>query len=330
MFGACLAHRAIPEGREARMIRVAVLGATGYTGGELLRLLFAHPNVSVVFASSESSAGMPVANTVPALRTNSKAKGLLLQELAELGPVDIVFSCLPCGLLPEKLAFVEARAARIINLAGDYRLRSRGDIEKHTETYFVPELCAVTPTTKLLSLPGCMAAATLYALYPLVRNKLIEVDVIADAKTGSSGGGKDHGHRHRPEIVDALHRFTGTRLDLQFSTHSLDLPRGVLVATYSKLKPGVTSLDVKRAYVQAYVKSSFVHYLTGGNRLALPMIKTVAQTNAVEVGTSIEGRNCVTVATLDNLAKGAAGQAVQAFNRLMGVAEKTAETEEHL
>ncbi len=331
-------------------MRVAILGASGYTGGELLRLLLSHPLSEVVFISSESLAGKPAALAIPTLRHYPKAKGVVFKTLNELPKVDIAFSCLPSGRLPEILQFVADRSNIIFNLAGDYRLKARQDIERHypnslrgpwpdSESYFIPEFCADIQSAKVISLPGCMAAAALYALYPLCRLDLIEDNIIVDAKTGSSGAGKTdpehpaervcnfrayklHGHRHQPEITQALKFFARRDVDLQFSTHSLDLPRGIFVTAYTKLREGVTTLDVKRAYIQSYLKTPFVHYLSPRpGRLSVPMIKTVVGTNFVDIASSIEGRSCVTVAALDNLLKGAAGQAIQALNRFMGVDE---------
>lgn len=301
-------------------IRVAVLGATGLTGRELLRLLFAHPNVDIVFASSESSAGSSLAAAVPSLRREPAAKGLRLQELADLTSVDVVFSCLPNGLLPENLAVVEARAGRIINLASDYRLRDRGDLDNDypasvasawpdADTYFVPELCSETPSTKLVSLPSGTAWATLLALHPLVRRQLVDVDVLTDARTAAPVSERPN-DRHRSEIVDVLERMTGTRLDMRFSALRLDSPRDIVVTTYSKLKPWVTPLDVERAYQQAYANSELVRHRAG--RRALP----------ADVATTIEGRNCVTVATLDDRAQATAALALQAFDRLVGGTER--------
>lgn len=328
--------------------RVAILGASGYAGGELLRLLSSHPHVEVLFASSERDAGREVQETLVGLRRVPRARSLRFSPLAEMPEVDVAFSCLPQGALPRQRGFIEGRAGLVVNLAGDYRLRRAEEIALHypdsqrspwpeQHVYFVPELSAARPRSGLVSLPGCMAAATLYALYPLCRLRLIERHVVADVKSGSSGSGKAvtehpaeragnfrphklHGHRHRPEIVQALADLAGEDVDLQFSTHSLDLPRGILATVYTRLAPNVSSLDVKRAFVQAYREAPFVHHLTRG----MPMIKSVLASNTVELCHSVEGRSCVVVAALDNLIKGAAGQAVQALNVLCGFEEGTA------
>ncbi|MFD7659505.1 N-acetyl-gamma-glutamyl-phosphate reductase [Actinosynnema sp. NPDC059797] len=322
-------------------VRVAVVGATGYAGAELVRLLLDHPGVEPAFLSSERSAGAAVERVLPSVRNHPGARGLRLRPLAELPEVDVAFGCLPGGRLPGVLPLVADRAERVVNLAGDFRLVDPAQVAEHYPAsvgrsepfaYCVPEFGV--PGERLLNLPGCMAVATLYALYPLVAGGLVEPDVVVDAKTGSSGGGKDptehpaerfgnfrphkpHGHRHGPEVLRALRALAGAEVDLQFSTHSLDVARGVLVSAYSTLRDGVTGVDVRRAYLTAYATTPFVRVRGHG----LPTVKTVVGSNVAEVAALVRGRRVVTVATLDNLLKGAAGQAVQALNRLSGFPE---------
>jgi N-acetyl-gamma-glutamyl-phosphate reductase len=184
-----------------------------------------------------------------------------------------------------------------------------------------------------------MAVASLYALYPMFASGLAEPRVVVDAKTGSTGGGRDggehpaeragnfrihkpHGHRHLPEIRQALAEFTGVAPELQFSTHSLDVPRGILVTGYLRLRPGVTTLEVKRAYARAYVNKPFVRVRTAPRTpQEFPMLKAVVGSNVAEVAVSVRGVEVVAVAALDNLVKGAAGQAIQAMNLLLGLDE---------
>ncbi|MEJ2853389.1 MULTISPECIES: N-acetyl-gamma-glutamyl-phosphate reductase [unclassified Saccharothrix] len=327
----------------AGRVRVAVVGATGYTGGELVRLLLDHPHVELAFLSSERSAGMPVDRVLPAVRNHPAVAGLKLRPLAELSDVDIAFGCLPGGELPARMPLLAERAKHVVNLAGDFRLSDPVAAEKHypesaawTEpfSYHVPEFA--TPRERFLNLPGCMAVTSLYALYPLLAEGLVEPDPVVDAKTGSSGSGrtsaehpadrfgdfrphKPHGHRHGPEVVEALRTLTGVDVDLQFSTHSLDVARGILVTAYSRLRPGVSEVDVKRAYVKAYRQTPFVRVRNHG----LPGVKAVVGSNVAEVAPRVRGDRCVTIAALDNLIKGAAGQAVQTLNQVFGLPEHT-------
>jgi N-acetyl-gamma-glutamyl-phosphate/LysW-gamma-L-alpha-aminoadipyl-6-phosphate reductase len=332
----------------AEKLRVAVLGATGYAGGELTRLLVGHPDVEIAFLSSESQAGQPLSRVLPSLRYDTRAIGLVLARAAELPDVDVVFSCLPTGSLPSVLRELASKAKRVINLAGDFRLRDPAQLARHYPeavgiaeafAYYVPDLYPV-PETRLINLPGCMAVATVYALYPLLANGLIEPEVAVQAATGSSGGGKNaleshaeragnvrvhklHGHRHGPEVAQALADLTGAQVDLQFSTVSLDVSRGIMATAFSRLKPGVEVTAVKRAYALAYRETPFVHSRPASPKFPsdLPMLSTVVGSNIAEVAAAARGRWCVTVTALDNLLKGAAGQAVQAMNLVHGLPE---------
>jgi N-acetyl-gamma-glutamyl-phosphate reductase len=336
-------------------IRVAVVGASGYTGGEVIRLLLEHPRVDLAFLSAEKAAGAAVGSVHPWLRNHPRAAGLKFRPLAELAgiePVDVAFGCLPTGALPERLPLLAASAKRVLNLGGDFRLRNAEEVRTHYPNtaahppledfaYYVPELSPSLPEGRFISLPGCMAVTTIYALYPLFApsGPLAADRVIVDAKTGSTGSGRGsgeppaersgnfrvhklHGHRHAPEIRQALADFTGAAVDLRFSTHSLDVARGIMVTAYADLLPGVTALDVKRAYAKAYVGRPFVRVRPAPRAPQdFPMLKAVVGSNVAEVAIAVRDGQCVTVAALDNLIKGAAGQAVQAMNLLSGFEE---------
>ncbi|MFH8683922.1 N-acetyl-gamma-glutamyl-phosphate reductase [Streptomyces lydicus] len=336
-------------------IRVAVLGASGYTGGEMIRLLLEHPQVELAFLSAERAAGTAVGSSHPWLRNHPKAAGLTfrpLRELADTDIVDVAFGCLPTGALPEQLPLVADRAKRVLNLGGDFRLHDAKEVSRHYPkttahppledfAYYVPELSPGIPDSRFVSLPGCMAVTTIYALYPLFTGDgpLVADRVVVDAKTGSTGGGRGsdeqpaersgnfrvhklHGHRHAPEVQQALADFTGAVVDLRFSTHSLDVSRGIMVTAYSELRSGVTSLDVKRAYAKAYVGKPFVRVRPAPKAPQdFPMLKAVTGSNVAEVAVAVRDGQCVTVAALDNLIKGAAGQAIQAMNLIHGFDE---------
>jgi len=336
---------------EIGLKRVAILGGSGFTGAELYRLLSKHPIFNVDFISSESKAGYLVEKVFRPFFHKKKINQLKFQRIDELeGEFDIIFSCLPTGLLPQKIEKISNHTSYIFNLSGDYRITDTNVLQKYyPETlkqkfvekahYFIPEFSEVNYDTKIVNLPGCMAVASIYSLYPLLVNDLIDQRIIIDVKTGSSGGGKSstehhaersqnfrphkiHGHRHKPEIEQIFNENFNTSIDLQFSAYSLDLPRGIMVNTYSKLKNGVSEIDVKKAFHNIYSTKIFVSYLKSSNASQLyPMIKSVVGTNHVEVGVYIDGENCVSIATIDNLIKGAAGQAIQAANIYMGIDE---------
>jgi N-acetyl-gamma-glutamyl-phosphate reductase len=327
-----------------------VLGGSGFAGAEILRLLLDHPRVEVAFISSEAHEGEAVTRILHGLRNHPGVTGMVFQSIDSLPSVDVIFSCLPVGQLPARLADVLGRGEFIFNLGGDFRLKGPEEIRRYYPAsaeywpyefpYYVPEMVKRRPASGVVSLPGCMAAAAIYALYPLSRASLIERYVVVDAKTGSSGGGRHsaehvsdrannfrvhriHGHRHAPEILQAIRELTGSELKLQFSAYSLELPRGVFVSAYTLLRPGIGTLDVKRAYANAYREAPFIRMRSShpASPYALPMIKAVLGTNVAELACGVEDDRCVTVVALDNLVKGAGGQALQAMNRIMGYGE---------
>ncbi|NEW06695.1 N-acetyl-gamma-glutamyl-phosphate reductase [Paenibacillus sp. SYP-B3998] len=333
-----------------RTKRVAILGGSGFTGAELYRLLNKHPFLKVDFVSSESKAGVPVEKYFTAFTHTKKVSALTFKKIADLdGHYDLIFSCLPKGALPRMIEQVAEHTDYIFNVSGDYRFSDPVLLQKHypdtlnqpiqvASKYYIPEFSEIDSKVKVVNLPGCMAVATIYSLYPLLANELIENRVVTDAKTGSSGGGKSssehhaerannfrphsiHGHRHRPEIEFAFEDYFNSSLELQFTVHSLDLPRGILVTSYSVLKEGVSEVDVKKAFYGSYAQKPFIHYFNSKN--GYPMIKTVAGTNYAEVGVYVDGSSCVSIASIDNLIKGAAGQAIQAANLYLGFPEET-------
>ena len=332
-------------------VRVAVLGASGYTGAELIRLLLDHPRVELAYLSSERNSGQPIASVLPGIRNHPGATKLRFAPLEACDEVDVAFGCLPTGALPPHMTKLAERAGRVINLAGDFRLTDPDEAAVHypgseewTEAfeYFVPEFSPPPGDARFLNLPGCMAVATLYALQPLVAADLAAEDVVVEAKTGASGSGskstehpaerignfrvhKPYGHRHAPEISQALRTFSGRTPRLRFSTFSLDVSRGILVSAYGLLRPGVSRLDVKRAYGTAYAHSPFVKARSQLKKpMDFPMLKSVVGSNMAEVAVAVRGDQYVAVTAIDNLIKGAAGQAVQAFNLIHGFEESTA------
>ncbi|MGF7034722.1 N-acetyl-gamma-glutamyl-phosphate reductase [Paenibacillus mucilaginosus] len=336
---------------EPKTLRAAIVGGSGFTGAELYRLLGRHPQIRVNFISSESKAGLPVDRYFISSLHKKQPGSLKFRKLEELeGPYDLIFTCLPTGSLPRFIEGVAGQTDRIFNLSGDYRVSDPDLLQRHyPETlkygvpggshYFIPEFSEINRDARLVNLPGCMAVASIYSLYPLAAHDLIEPRVVIDAKTGSSGAGKAssethaerahnfrphkvHGHRHKPEIEHALKRHLGREIELQFSTFSLDLPRGILVTSYTQLKEGVTEVDVRKAFYSTYASKPFIHYFNSKNGPHGPMIKTVTGTNLAEVGAYVDGRSCVSIASIDNLIKGAAGQAVQAANLYFGLPEE--------
>ena len=321
---------------------VAVAGATGYAGQELVRLLARHPAAALAVAMSSGAAGAPRPLPARARIWDEPVVPLDLDRIA--GEAAVAFLALPETASAEVGATLVARGVRVIDLSGAFRLRDAAQRQKWypaTATlpdgvaYGVPERQQeAIRRARLVSCPGCYPTAALLALTPLAEAGLLQGPVIIDAKSGISGAGKapsdrthfseNHGsvaaygifsHRHTAEIEQEL------GIAVTFVPHLVPLDRGILETIYASLRPGVAEARVADALNAAYAEAAFVR-LTGG---ALPEIKHVAHTNFCDIGWKIDadtGR-IVLVACLDNLLKGAAGQAVQAFNIALGLDERT-------
>ncbi|MEV0029628.1 N-acetyl-gamma-glutamyl-phosphate reductase [Nocardia sp. NPDC050793] len=328
------------------MTRVSVLGASGYIGGEVLRLLGGHPQVTEIVPVSSSRAGDIVGDTVRGVR-NSSVGDLRFVDIDAMPDVDVAIAAMPHGALPERLDSVSAKASTVINVAGDFRLTDPAAAARHypasaatpvAGAYYIPEFGEV-PDGSLVNMPGCMAVAALYAALPLYRGGLVCGPVVIEAKTGSSGGGvhgeahaqrygdirmhRFFGHRHEPEVREAISRYSGKDPDIQFSTVSLPISRGVFVSVYARLRPDTGITEVRRVYAEAYRHSAFVKVRNGRSPGSFPSVNTVIGTNFAEVGVAVRGESCVAVCALDNLIKGGGGQAVQAMNKRLGLPEET-------
>ncbi len=324
--------------------RVAIVGATGYAGQELVRLLARHPHATLATATASQASSAP--RRLPALARIWEGDVQPLDVDAVTAAADIVFLALPEAASAELGAqFVEA-GKRVIDLSGAFRLRddaARARWYPATKTlpdgvvYGLTEFTgAQIPGARLVSCPGCYPTASLLALEPLAEAGLLKPgsDVIVDAKSGVSGAGKapsdrthfceNHGsvaayglfgHRHTAEMLQFLGR------EVTFTPHLVPLDRGILSTMYARLAPGVTAAQVSDTLAAAHARSVFVR-LTGD---ALPEIKHVAYTNFCDIGWRVDeasGR-VILVSVIDNLLKGAAGQAVQNYNLLVGIDETT-------
>jgi N-acetyl-gamma-glutamyl-phosphate reductase len=326
----------------ATTVRVAVAGATGFAGQELIRLLSRHPRVTITAATGSQSTSTPRA--LPAL-----AKiwdGTVVPLDAAALAADAVFLALPEAASAELAPALLARGMRVIDLSGAFRLRDDSTRAKfYPATASLPSGVAYGLTefeydaiksARLLSNPGCYPTASLLALLPLQRAGLLKpgADIVIDAKSGISGAGKaaterthfseNHGsvaaynpfgHRHTPEMEQALGQ------PVTFVPHLVPLDRGILSSIYAHLVPGTTAAAVAAAFEQAYRQAPFVR-ITGA---ALPEIKHVAHTNFCDIGWKVDeasGRVFV-VSVIDNLVKGAAGQAIQNFNVMYGFDQRT-------
>lgn len=328
------------------MIRASILGATGYSGGELIHILLNHPAVSLQLLTSESSAGKPVHAIHAELRGRVK-KSFVKPDVKTLAKnSDVVFSCYPAaaGIKPNSL-LVKA-GVNVIDLSGDFRLPSASMYgawygEKHTSpallktaAYGLPELFRdqIRGTT-LVSNPGCYATAAILSGAPLVKPLIVEPrSFIVDAKSGVSGAGKkitsDYmycevdgslkpysvaRHRHQPEIETMLGRLSRVPLALTFTPHLIPMQRGILSALYATLKKPMKTAELRSLFARFYEREPFVRILPEGE---LPQTKNVVHSNYCDIGITQDARTnrVIVFAAIDNLVKGAAGQAVQNMN----------------
>jgi N-acetyl-gamma-glutamyl-phosphate/LysW-gamma-L-alpha-aminoadipyl-6-phosphate reductase len=332
-------------------VAVSIVGASGYAGGELLRLLLDHPGVEVKQATSERHAGSYIHFTHPNLRGRSK---LQFVSANQLEPCDLLFLGLPHGGAMERIERFAALAPRIVDLSADFRLRDPDDYVKwygqaHTSptwlakfVYGLPELQrAAIRNAPYVSGVGCNATATTLAIWPLFAAGLVEAGrgVICEVKVGSSEGGNQSsdathhperagvmrsfaptGHRHTAEVLQAI-RLTGAESQVHLSATAVDNVRGVLATAHLFAKPAVTEKDLWRAYRQVYRAEPFIRIVKEGAGLyRYPEPKILAGSNYADVGFEFDpdsGR-IVALCAIDNLMKGAAGTALQCMNLMMG------------
>lgn len=332
-----------PAGRSPGVrARVAIAGATGYAGQELVRILARHPAVTLTAAMSSGASSAPRAMPALARIWDGAVVPLDIDRLA--ADADVVFLALPEAASAELAPALLQRGVRVIDLSGAFRIRADADrrrwypatggLPDGTAYGFSERDAAAIRDARLVSNPGCYPTAALLALAPLAAAGLLDGPIVVDAKSGISGAGKapsdrthfseNHGsvaaygvfsHRHTAEIEQEL----GT--PVTFVPHLVPLDRGILETIYARLRPGATAARIEEILRAAYATAPFVR-LTGA---ALPEIKHVAHTNFCDIGWAVDeaGGRIVLVAVLDNLVKGAAGSAVQNLNLLLGIDERT-------
>lgn len=332
-------------------MRAAIIGGSGYVGGELLRILLDHPHVEVEAVTSERSAGTFVRQTHPHLRGRTLLKFTKPDELATY---DVLFVCTPHGTSMREIDHYRTIAPQIIDLSADFRLNDPAAYEEwygsaHEKpellkefVYGIPELHRdEMRETRLVSSAGCNATATILALHPLIRENLIDPKrIIVEVKVGSSESGnkagssshyseranvvrsfKPTGHRHTVEIEQEL---PGT--NVSFSATSINLVRGVLATCHVELRKPIPHVELLKLYRKTYAESPFVRIITdrSGN-YRYPEPKLLWGTNYCDIGLEIDERSnrLVVISAIDNLVKGAAGQAIQALNIMNGYDETT-------
>lgn len=333
-----------------KKIRIGIFGGSGYGGSELLRILLFHPNAEIVLVTANEQAGKSVSEVHRNLYGLTDLSFISAPEdLGALPDLDCVFLALPHGqamdVVPRLPGHVKA-----IDLSGDFRLRDRGSFEQHygrehtameSQSEFVYGLTETNREAvrgaRLIANPGCFATGTLLGLAPLVANGLTNGRVIVDAKTGSSGSGakaaanthhpqrmnsfyayKPFTHQHVPEIEQELARVGDWTSELVFMTHSLPVARGIFASIYTETKEELTEEGLRSIYKDFYRDSFFVRLVKGS-----PDINSVKTTNFCDLGFAARGRQVVVFSAIDNLVKGAAGQAIQNMNLMYGLDEKT-------
>jgi N-acetyl-gamma-glutamyl-phosphate reductase len=330
-------------------LRIGIFGGSGYGGAELLRILLARADVEIAFVTANEGAGKSVGEVhrnlygMTGLRFTTAP-----DDLESLPEVDCVFLALPHGQALE-IAPRLPPGVRVVDLSGDFRLDDAAEFlehygREHTATELQSEFVyGLTETNReaikgarLVSNPGCFATATLLGLAPLVAARQLHGRVIVDAKTGSSGSGtkaaanthhpqrsnsfyayKPFKHQHVPEIEQELRRVGDWASELVFMTHSLPVARGIFASIYVETTDALTTEGVRALYENFYRESFFVRVVEGS-----PDINWVKTTNFCDLGFAARGRSLVVFSAIDNLVKGAAGQAVQKMNLMFGLDER--------
>lgn len=340
------------------MIKAGIIGATGYAGAELVRILMNHKEVEIKWYGSRSYVEQPYADIYRNMFEIVDAKCMddNMEELAE--QVDVIFTATPQGFLAGVLNESVLSKTKIVDLSADFRIKDVATYEKwykieHKSPQFIEEavygLCEVNrdlvKKARLVANPGCYTTCSILTAYPLVKEGLIDADtLIIDAKSGTSGAGrgaktqnlfcevnenmKAYGvatHRHTPEIEEQLGYAAGKQILINFTPHLVPMNRGILATEYATLKKKAdgslpTYDEVKAAYDKYYAKEKFVRVLPKG---VCPETKWVEGSNYVDVNFVIDERTgrIVMMGALDNLVKGAAGQAVQNMNLMFGFKE---------
>lgn len=330
---------------------VGIVGASGYGGVQLVRLLVEHPQVDIVYLGGDSSAGKEYGDLYPHLqhRIPHKIEPIDLETIASR--CDVVFLGLPNGLACNLAPDLIAKGCKVLDLSADYRFKDldtyttwykteRKDLETSANAvYGLPELYRnEIANSNLIGCPGCYPTASLLALAPLLKQGLVELNsIIIDAKSGTSGGGRQgkinlllaeadsslgaYGvakHRHTPEIEQICSDLARSEVKLQFTPHLIPMPRGILSTVYGTLTdPGLVTDDLLTVYSAFYRKSNFVKVL---NRGIYPQTKWACGTNLAYLGLEVDSRTgrIIVMSAIDNLIKGQAGQAVQCLNIMMG------------
>ena len=338
----------------SKKLKIGIVGGTGYTGVELLRLLAIHPNAEIIAVTSRGEAGMPVSQMFPSLRGYVHV-AFSDPATVDLTKCDVVFFATPHGVAMSQAEGLLEAGVKVIDLAADFRLQDTAVFEKwykmphicpeilKNAVYGIPELYREKiKSAKVIGNPGCYPTTVLLGLAPLLEQGLIDFSapIIADSKSGVSGAGRKAevatlfaeasdnmkaygvvGHRHHPEIHAQLTQMAGVKLDLIFTPHLIPMIRGMLSTIYVKLAAKAKNSDVQAMVEKRYAKELFVDVLPAGS---LPETRSVRGSNQLRIALHKQTEGYLTVLVVqDNLVKGAAGQAVQNMNIMFGLEENS-------
>jgi N-acetyl-gamma-glutamyl-phosphate reductase len=335
------------------MLKVAIVGASGYTGAELIRMLHVHPEAAVTSVTSEQSAGKRISDVFPSLRGRCDLVLENLEPVRVAEKADFIFTALPHKAAMEVVPTFLKLGKRVVDLSADYRLRDAGEYERWYEPHLSPELLKKAvyglPELKrvkiaaadLVANPGCYPTSVILGLAPLLKKRLIDpATVIADSKSGVSGAGrsakvdnlfcevndgfKAYGvggvHRHIPEIEQELSQLAGVKMTISFTPHLVPMDRGILSTIYTSPVGEVVLADLVKLYADFYEGEPFVRVLPAGS---FPSTAFVRGSNFCDIGLAVDSRTgrIIVVSAIDNLVKGASGQAVQNMNIINGFPE---------
>jgi len=337
------------------MIRVGIYGGSGYTGLELMRILLRHPDVKVTALTSRKFKGQPLSGTYPLFEGLTDIHFIDASPGELAGMADVIFMATPHGeAMAVAPAFVDA-GKKVIDLSADFRLRNLDVFEKWYHKHSAPELAMKAVygipelyrdeirKAQLVANPGCYPTSAILALAPALREKIIDpATIIIDSKSGVSGAGRDpvigslfcevdegfkaykvNEHRHGPEIEQELSVLAGSEVKVSFTPHLLPLTRGILSTIYASLKKTLSTAELIDLYNDFYKGEHFVRVLRRG---MYPNVSSVKGTNFCHVGLSVDPRTnrVIILSAIDNLVKGASGQAVQNMNLMCGLREDMA------
>jgi N-acetyl-gamma-glutamyl-phosphate reductase len=338
------------------MLNVGIIGASGYTGVELARILSDHPEVRLTVATSRQFAGKPLSEVFPNLR---KRVDLICEDLTPeqlVDRADFFFAAVPHKTAMALVPTFLAAGKKVVDLSADFRIRDAAVYEQWYQPHSCPELLAEAvyglpelyreqvKSARLTANPGCYPTSIILGLAPLLREKLIDpATLIVDSKSGTSGAGRSlnvgtlfcevtdgfrpykvgGAHRHIPEIEQELSALAGSEVIISFTPHLLPISRGILSTIYASLSGSISGQDMQDLYESAYQDEPFVRVCPAGT---FPATQHVRGSNCCDIGVKIDQRTgrVIVMSAIDNIAKGASGQAVQNMNLMNGFAEDCA------